>query len=121
MSLAGECYLFEDVGGRHLHIILTNPAGSHSQVIMVNITSWRTGSDETCIIWPEEHPFIKGQSVVFYQKASMVKESNIALIKRNGRALEPLSDRLLTKICEGICKSDQTPTQVKEFYRKYHT
>lgn len=56
MSLAGECYLFEDGGGYHLHIFLSDYSGDPPQTIIVNITSWRENSDETCIIQPGEHP-----------------------------------------------------------------
>ena len=121
MSLAGECYLFEDGGGYHLHIFLSDYSGDPPQTIIVNITSWRENSDETCIIQPGEHPFIRKKSVVLYGKASIIKVSNVEYLKRQGKQQETISNKLLSKMCAGLCKSKRTSKRVKEFYRKYHT
>ena len=121
MSLAGECYLFEDGGGYHLHIFLTDYLGDPPQAIIVNITSWRKNSDETCIIQPGEHPFIRKKSVVLYGKASIIKESNVEYIKRQGKQQETISNELLYRMHAGLCKSKRTSKIVKEFYQKHHT
>lgn len=121
MSLAGQCYLFEDMGSWHLNIFLTDYAGELQETIIVNVTSWHRKKDETCVVLPGEHSFITKKSIIFYKNATLLKERNAEYIITNGIHQNPISDALLNKICLGLCQSKETPPAVKEFYQKYHT
>ena len=61
----------------HLHIILTDPAidplDDVSKMLLVSISTVRhIRPDDTCILRPDDHPFIRQESFVDYARANRV-------------------------------------------------
>src|SRR3989304_525042 len=102
----------------HLWVILTNP-NVDGLIAIVNITSLNTQPDTTTILQVGDHPFIRHASVVLYSDARIAPllpiEQGIKMNSGLFRQLDPCSDELLKKICNGIFVSDFTPNKVIEF------
>ncbi len=121
MLLAGRCVWLDDRGGGHLYLFLTECEGNPPQTIMVNVTSWRRGLDETCILSPNDHPNISKKSIIYYEDACLIEEWRSKIILRDCNNALPISQELLVKIQQGLCQSDETPPTVKDFYQRHHT
>ena len=55
----------------HLWIVLTDPEGNPGEVVVVNLTSQRPGSDATVVLQRGDHPFVRHDTVVYYGDARM--------------------------------------------------
>lgn len=120
MAFAGKCVLLDDSGSSHLWIVITDGAGTPPQIIMVNVSSWRFGIDDTCVLQPNDHPFMIRKSVVLYQHACLFAERMVPTILRNGIYQPDISSDVLQRICRGLCESPNTPKKIKDFYERYH-
>jgi hypothetical protein len=112
----GDTFLIPDWAGAHLHFILSAlPDGS---VIVAHFTSRRAYTDDTCVIKPGEHPFVKKETIVRYDQAHICPAANLASLEGSIiRKLEPLSDELLARIQQGALSSPQTPDKIKKLIR----
>jgi len=52
----------------HLFVVISKPNESN-KVLLVNITTYRTGKDTACSLQPGDHPFIKTKSIINYAEA----------------------------------------------------
>jgi len=111
----------------HLYIILTNPF--EEQVLLVNITT-AIGHfiDETCILRAREHSFITHDSFVFYEKSILLSENEFKekyenyvnnQRRKNKQLLERLNKGAFKRVCDGLCKSEETRPKIKNFYKRY--
>jgi hypothetical protein len=90
----------------HLWIVVSDQ-NSDGEVLVVNVTSLRDSSDDTCILDPGEHPFIDHQSVINFRKAQVWRAQRIESAAANG-AINPqqvCSTALLKRIREAALKS----------------
>jgi hypothetical protein len=103
----------------HLFVILTE-ACPEVNILLVSFSTIRDERfyDDTCIVEPGEHPFIKNRSYIEYRKARIEKESHV--IKCSEATYwfphEPVSDELFKRICNGILDSPHTPKRIKDYY-----
>ncbi len=81
----------------HLWILVTDPKSDTGEVVIVNVTSLKPESDRTVIVSPREHPYIRHESVVFFQDARICSSFDIEKL---------LS---LSSIC---CKCDPCPQEL---------
>ena len=114
----GATLLLDAHGGLHLHVILNDPAcienyGTEVQVVIVSVTSIKVGKeyDDTVVLSPGDHPFIKHPSYVAYRFAQ-IKPAN--LVAQLGKEHSPISDSLMAKIIQGALKSGKTRMYIKE-------
>ena len=106
--------------GKHLFIILNKPkdfAGHRNSSVLVNVSSIRKAPhDDTCILEPGSHPFIKQRSYIAYRHARVDREER--LIQKVNASLfrphDPLDDELLKRVQIGLYKSPQTRRFLKE-------
>ncbi len=105
----------------HMWIVLTAPDGN-SNIVIVNVTSLKNHPDQTTILKVGDHTYIKHDSVVLYADARIVSATHIIdglnLKTPLFRQLDPCSDDLLKRICNGIFASDFTPNKVIDFCAK---
>lgn len=71
-----------DPDRKHLFILLTDPADDGSgvkAVLMVSLSSIKQGLpyDASCILYPGDHPFVKKESFVVYQKARIEEADKV--------------------------------------------
>ena len=104
--------------GGHLWVIITEPFGSPEQVIIVNLTSKRPHSDTTVILLPNDHSFIKHETVISYDDARIVCSDNIKL-RVQERDFEPhdrFRDGVIQAIQQGLLDSPRTPRDIKKTF-----
>ena len=103
----------------HLWVVLTEPHGDSGDVVIVSLTTKRTGSDLTVVLRPGDHSFIDHETVVFYADARIVEAGALtALIALNReRRHDNCSPELLSRIQQGLFDSPFTPKKIKEYCR----
>lgn len=111
-----------DPDKKHLHVAITAACSNHHH-ILVPICSIPEDLyyDRTCILTPEDHPFIKHSSYVDY---GLIKQRHAAHLQKyleNGTYLvkEVVSDDLFKRICNGITESDHTPGWAVKQYKNW--
>lgn len=109
---------------KHLFILLTdpteNPDTGTKDVLMVSISSIKPGMhhEQTCLLYPGDHPFIKWDSFVSYRTARIEMAQKV----QNGVAQgvfipkDPIDGAILARVCQGLMDSRQTPLKMKTFY-----
>jgi hypothetical protein len=71
----GDTFLMPAPGGPvtpHLWIVVTPPAPRTHLCAVVSVTTLRNSKDQTIILRPGDHPFIRHDSTVFYSDAMIV-------------------------------------------------
>ena len=88
MSLSAGCtVLFSHRQGspQHLWIALTNPDETSGEFVIVMIRTKRSFTDDTLILHPGEHPFLRHESCVDYGSAMRIAVASV------GYSFVPLS------------------------------
>jgi len=124
MLAAGDAFLIPDdslkVSQQHLWIVISDPTRNPKEVLLVNVTTWESWKDDTCIIEPKECescPFIKHTSCVDYRRAKIESSEKIekmvadGLIKRQSKT----HPQLLMKIRKGAQVSAFLPNKCQLF------
>jgi mRNA-degrading endonuclease toxin of MazEF toxin-antitoxin module len=101
----------------HLWIVLTEPHGNPGEVVIVSLTTKRSGSDLTVILHPGDHSFIKHETVVSYMDSRKVEEGNLVSLLAMGRDRrhDDCSEELLAHIRQGLLDSPFTPNKIKTY------
>lgn len=121
MPIKGTALLVPSGPGdyKHLFFLLTDP-GSDKKNLIVNMTTYRQNVfvDNTCILNPGDHDFIKGQSFVEYRLAEIKDSQSIIDAVNNEEFIykPPPSPAILKNICDGVCVSPFTPQKIKNYY-----
>jgi hypothetical protein len=104
---------------RHLWIVLTNPKGkpNDEKVAMVNFTSLKQDSDTTIVLESKDHPFVRHETVVYYQDARLAEVILIQKAVKQGLSSfhDDCSNELLEKIQLGLLISPLTPKNIKSY------
>ena len=102
----------------HLWIVVSHPTES-GDVAIVNLTTRRLDSDDTCVVYPGEHPFVQHESVVAYDRAQLVQQQLLTSLEQRGysRRMQQVSDSLLERIQQGALDSDFTPQKIQAAVR----
>lgn len=121
---SGVVLLIPIKGIEHLAVMLTDladlKAGGARKSLFVNLSSVRSSknADQTCILHPGDHPFIRQASFVFYARAFIKVESDIIRNVRNGKWLpqEEFTPAIFSRICTGLERSPNTGPAIRRFY-----
>ena len=115
---AGDTFINDSASGPlpHLWIVISDTQQSVDKIVIVNITTWRKGGDESCLLYQGDHPFINRQTYVNYQDAKIVKLERLDELEGNGSITrrESLSSNILAKIREGAMTSDLTIIKIQK-------
>lgn len=103
----GDTYIIEG----HLWIVVSDPVADGS-VAMVNLTSHKPPCDETCILNPGDHPFVRHKTIVKYCWATMVTPQKQVEVTRRFPARAPVGGALLAKIQRGALTSEATKPKI---------
>jgi hypothetical protein len=97
----------------HLHVVISDPEKEPDGVVLVPITTWESYKDESCLLQPGDHPFIKHASCVQYRDARIVPAARLARAIAGGqiRSREPVSSELLARILAGAGESRFLPAE----------
>ena len=100
---------------KHLHIVISPVI--NGKALVVNVTSKKFDSDDTCVLTVGDHDFICHDSIISYADAI---DADISLMEKaiSCNTFEPhtpISDALLKKIQEGALKSDSFPDRLLKY------
>jgi len=102
---------------KHLHIVCndTCPRGGN---LIVPVTSFYDGCDNTCELDVGDHEFIRHLSFVFYARSQIAKAAQIdELVAQNLITPKPdISETVFQRVLRGICLSPDTPPKVKVYH-----
>lgn len=103
----------------HLWVVAGGPIHDPPQVVLVSLSSAREGSDRTTVLRPGEHPFVRHETVVFYQDARVVMVHQLEKLLEAGVAKErePCSPEPLERIQQGCLKSPRIEPWIRETCR----
>lgn len=113
----------DDPGKMHLFIVLTDPATNEKLVLVASVCSVKEGVpyDQTCILEPSDHPFIKHKSYVDYSKTKIVEGQRLTNGVQQGKFVHKgmISETVVVKIINGVLASKRTPKEEKQFLSDY--
>ena len=114
----GTCILLPKPGSKekHLWIVLTEP-DEELNVVIVNLTTRRSGSDTTVILNQGDHPFIRHPTVVHYSDARKAPAKALQQIANRPEYdyHDDLEDEILERIKEGLFQSQETKPAIRDY------
>ena len=107
---------------KHLWVVLTEPNTETGLAVCVNITTRQSYSENTVVLAPGEHPFIKHESVVYYSDAQELNLKELEAVLNSHHAIceqrQSCDPALLEKIQQGLLVSQFVKKRIKEYCRK---
>lgn len=111
----------------HLHIICNDPVfypiNGAISVLAVHISTVRGSPryDGTCILRQGDHPFIRHDSFVYYQNATILKveRANVLFEERTLVPMEKLREEVFKRVLDGFSQSEKVTRRVLAFVRDY--
>lgn len=100
----------------HLWFILTDPAGNPPTVVAVCLRSMRRFADETVVLHPGDHPFIRHESFVLYSTARRFRVDRLLRALEHGRChlKEDMGPELLERVRAGLLASPFTVNAIRD-------
>ena len=100
----------------HLWVIVSDPLENPERFVFVNRTSHKDGKDESCVLVPEDHPFITHKTIISYARAKCASVEQLSAIRdAHEMYLEkPVKDDVLSRIRSGMMKSQHSPRGLKK-------
>lgn len=108
----------KEPGKAHLFVVCTDPCANGLQII-VPITSYTNDlCDQTCLLAPHEHRFLKHKSYIFYRKSRIEPATSLitGILTGAFRRDEDLNTQTFLRVRNGICRSPQTPRRIKAYF-----
>jgi len=116
---AGICVHLKSVDqSKHLHIVLTDPNGQPPTVAIVSLRTHRKELDETVVLGPSDHPFVKRKTIVQYAWAKIIESDKLETAIQSDLTLrhkQDCSPELLKQIRDGLFKSPFTTPRIKSY------
>lgn len=102
----------------HLWVVVCEPFDSPTKVIIVFLTSRKSYSDQTIVLRPQDHDFIRHETVVSYADARIVQTDYIIrrVSERDVKPHDSLRDEVIKVIQQGLINSPRTPRDVKKIF-----
>ncbi|WP_228849928.1 hypothetical protein [Halocynthiibacter styelae] len=88
--------------------------------LVVNISSFYDGCDDTCLLDRGDHPFVQHCSYVFYARAEICKASNLQSGISQGK-LRPqadMSEDVFFRVLEGFHTSPDTAMRILKYLNR---
>jgi hypothetical protein len=105
---AGTAFVLKDKAvDDHLWIVLSDPELDAEQVLIVSITSLTPVKEQTCLVVPEDHSWVRRASCVAYNFARVVSLETLYRFKDAGmlELQDAISPQLLSRIRERSVES----------------
>ncbi len=118
----GDTFLMPAPGGMaipHLWILITRPDPETHLCAIVSLTTLRNSKDQTVILRPGDHPFIRHDSTIFYGDALIVDVRRLEAEIAAGLALvrERCPSEIVKLIQDGVSASPFTRPKILHFCR----
>ncbi|MBT3198360.1 MAG: hypothetical protein HN350_00430 [Phycisphaerales bacterium] len=108
----GDTFLLANSGiNNHLFIIISDPLLDPDKIVTVNLTSWDSTKDQSCIVDSGEHPFVRHKSCIRYEGDRLITAEQYDLHLSGDRLISqsPVSEELLGRILAGAAVSRHFP------------
>ncbi len=95
---------------RHIWVVLSDPAATGGDILMVNMTTLRESCvDDECVLGPEDYVLLTHATTIAYSRSKSGPSAALEDLVRNGQfiAVENVPARTLTKIIAGARRSPQ--------------
>jgi hypothetical protein len=104
----------------HLWFVVTDPQGMTPQVVAVMLRTARSFTDNTTVLEPGDHPFIRHKSAVQYSTARFFRVGRIDKALGEGRChlLDDMSGDLLRLVRDGLLRSPYTVHAIRDYCKK---
>lgn len=113
---------FGDATDYHLFVVVTGPLGENDELLIVNFASIYAGIsyDDACVVTPGEHPFIRHDSYIKYDKARIVASEKLQNGARANILIpkESTPEPLFNRICNGFRTSMYVSPRVRRFFEE---
>lgn len=119
----GDTFLMPTPGGAatlHLWIVVTQPDPQTHLLAIVSVTTLRNSKDQTVILRPGDHPFIRHDSTIFYGDAMIVDEQRLETEIAAGLAVvrDKCPNATLKLAQDGVAASPFTRPKFLRFCRE---
>jgi len=110
-------------GENHLFVLLNDPKvfagyGGRPCVVLVNLSTAREGGelDDTCLLEPGSHPFVRQKSFVLYRAARLEPKAHLDQLVKQGffKPHQPLDPGILAVVKAGLMTSPFTKREFKQ-------
>lgn len=101
---------------QHLWVVISLPWPDDESVVLVSFTTRRKDSDTNCLIQPGEHPWVKHETVVEYEKArifDLAMQRDLIKLTSTSPSHKDVSLGLLARIQQGALVSDLTKQKIQ--------
>ncbi len=120
----GDTFLMPAPGGAatpHLWIVVTQPDPQTHLCAILSVTTLRNSKDQTVLLRPGDHPFIRHDSTIFYGDAMIVDALRLESEIAAGLALikEKCSNVTLKLVQDGVAASPFTRPKILRFCREH--
>lgn len=120
----GDTFLMPAPGGLatpHLWIVITQPAPESQLCAVVSVTTLRNSKDQTVLLRPGDHPFIRHDSTIFYGDGMIVDARRVDAEIGAGLAIrkEKCPPATLKLVQQGVLASPFTRPKFARFYREH--
>lgn len=116
---AGSAILFSEppLNRPHIWYVLTEPEGKPPAVIAVMMQTVKRHTDETVVLQPGDHPFIKHASSVHYSTARRLEVPALLRAMESGRChlRDSMTPALLARVRQGLIDSPFTVNAVRDY------
>jgi len=84
----------------HLWTVISDPVANPPEMVVVLFVSLAEDCDDSCVLEPGEHPFIRHSTAVQYPGTKVVPDARLEELKKSGKLKmkTPLSPATLEKI-----------------------
>ncbi len=116
MKAGDTFFLKKGAADNHLRVILSDPEAFPDQVVFATLTSFDLTKESACIIQPGEHPFVKNQTCIAYDRLIACRSTELSRLEAASQIVwnVSVSQVLLERIREGASLSrDIKPRMLK--------
>ena len=99
------------------YLVISDPA--QPEIVIVNMTTRRRWSDTSCIIQPDEHPFVAHETCVAYNFAEAVLTEELEEKLKTGEISPryPVPGSLMMRVWDGAAMTRHLPLRCVEILR----
>lgn len=112
----------DDPSGKHLWFVISDPNRNSGFALIVNMTTFREGSENCCVLQQGEHPGVDCKSAINYLRARNVLGENIekAYRKRPNHIVfaERADMDLIIKILQGALESKRISPECRDIAKR---
>jgi len=117
----GDTFLFTNRDAdQHLWFIISDTSQDPDRVLCISLTTFNSGKDPSCKLYPGDHPFIKHDSCISFRHSELTESDRINAGLESGVlvAHQRASAELIAKILDSASKSPFLKIEHREFLKE---